>query len=504
MKPANRIYVGSEKAAQEQVAHYYDANVSGKLRDFVEGNDRVECAWQTIERWAPENLKSVLEIGCGAGAIAWRMSRLWPQSNVVGADISPHSLEVAEKLFTSQNLRFRRWPFPEGTSEEIFDLIVLMDVYEHVAEKDRLTLHQTLKKLRSPCGRIVLSFPTPRHLKYLREHSPEQIQPVDEDVDITTVSKLADDIGARVIFYQQVGVWHEADYAHAVLGNWEGWVKAQADSRSLQLVTAADTLIPNRPERLRRVHEKLGPESYPDPSDNSEIDYSAYINPACAVHSLDTFVSRSSIFKSLSSHLSEFSGTLLDIGCGHMPYKKTLLSPPSRVQKYIGLDLADNVYRRADLEWDGKDIPLNPGSIDCAVATEVFEHCPDPISVMQEIFRVLSPGGLLFFTVPFLWPLHDVPHDEYRYTPFALTRLLREAGFNDIKIQALGGWDASMAQLIGLWVRRRPMSNTKRELLSKLALPFVKILLKRDRLPNAFESNCMMTGLSGTARKSNV
>jgi 2-polyprenyl-3-methyl-5-hydroxy-6-metoxy-1,4-benzoquinol methylase len=491
----------SKIGPQEQVRNYYDERVSAKLRDFVEGNDRVEYAWRTIVGWAPEEPKNVLEIGCGTGAIAWRMSRLWPQSRVVGADISSHSLEVAEKLFASANLCFRQWPFPEYTPAEKFDLIVLMDVYEHVAERDRSTLHEKLRQLRIPGGRIVLSFPTPRHLRYLREHHPEQIQPVDEDVDLNTIFKLANDLGTNVIFYQDVGVWHEADYAHAVLGSWGGWVNAQGSNGKLGVTKTVRALVPTRPERLRRMHERLGPEYYPEHSANSEFDYKGYVNPVCTINSLDTFAARRSVFASLSSHLAEFSGTVLDIGCGHMPYKKTLLSPPSRVQKYIGLDLADNTYRRPDLEWDGKNIPREAASIDCAIATEVFEHCPDPMSVMREVFRILNPGGLLFFTVPFLWPLHDAPHDEYRYTPFALTRLLREAGFEDIKLKALGGWDASMAQLIGLWVRRRPMSNKKRELLSKLALPLVKLLLKRDRLPTEFESNCMITGLAGTAKK---
>jgi hypothetical protein len=52
---------------------------------------------------------------------------------------------------------------------------------------------------------------------------------------------------------------------------------------------------------------------------------------------------------------------------------------------------------------------------------------------------MLKPGSLLFFTVSFLWPLHDVPRDAYRYTPFALERHLRNSGFAQIKLKALGG-----------------------------------------------------------------
>jgi hypothetical protein len=62
----------------------------------------------------------------------------------------------------------------------------------------------------------------------------------------------------------------------------------------------------------------------------------------------------------------------------------------------------------------------------------------------QEIARVLDRRGFLFLTVPFLWPLHHVPHDQHRITPFAMQRYLEENGFEEIRLQALGGWDASM------------------------------------------------------------
>src|SRR5262249_8031544 len=174
-------------------------------------------------------------------------------------------------------------------------------------------------------------------------------------------------------------------------------------------------------------------------------------------------------------------GTLLDIGCGDMPYRRLLLSSQSAVKTYIGLDLKNSGYTQPDLYWNGRHIPLKTCSVNCAIAIEVLEHCPSPQIILREAIRVLKPGGVFVCTTPFLWPLHCVPHDEYRYTPFSLSRLFSRAGFEKIQFGALGGWDASLAQMIGLWVRRRPMAERKRSVLSSLAVPVVRYLLSHDR-----------------------
>src|SRR5439155_10736100 len=122
-------------------------------------------------------------------------------------------------------------PLGTETFTDKFDLIVLMDVYEHIAVVDRLGLHQALKDLCNDHGRIVLSFPTPGYLAWLRQHQPDQIQPVDENISIETIAALASDTNTEVLLYQEVNVWHEGDYAHAVLGR-RKWDAAATNSHT--------------------------------------------------------------------------------------------------------------------------------------------------------------------------------------------------------------------------------------------------------------------------------
>lgn len=222
---------------------------------------------------------------------------------------------------------------------------------------------------------------------------------------------------------------------------------------------------------------------------------------------LDRFYIRTSILNAINSNISNFKGELLDVGCGKMPYRNHLFEH-STIQRYIGLDihgaLLYDAHTKPDFTWDGKKMPFEDGSFDCAFATEVLEHCPDPEVVLKETFRVLKPNGIFFFTVPFLWNLHEVPHDEYRYTPFSLERHLSNSGFKDISISATGGWHASMAQMLGLWVRRSPIPKTTRKILSILIRPLVRYLASKDKPENiVFKEGQMITGLYGTAIKKN-
>jgi SAM-dependent methyltransferase len=231
-----------------------------------------------------------------------------------------------------------------------------------------------------------------------------------------------------------------------------------------------------------------------------------FLNPK-PFSGLDVVALRRGILAALERTLPSFQGTLLDVGCGKMPYKKMLLSHPSGVTRHIGLDLATGRYALFgpfDLEWDGEHIPLSDNSVDCAIATEVLEQCPHPDIILREVHRVLKPAGTFFFTVPFLWPVHDPPYDQYRFTPFALDRELHAQGFVDIRLDPLGGWDASLSQMIALWVRRRPMNRWIRMLLTALTMPLVLLLLGIDRVPRRsieYEKTVMITGIAGTCKK---
>jgi len=233
-------------------------------------------------------------------------------------------------------------------------------------------------------------------------------------------------------------------------------------------------------------------------------EYDNFINIPFKVENLDLYFQRKSILQAITSSLPSFKGDLLDAGCGKMPYKKYILSN-SKVKEYVGLDIETAVVYdeqvQPDVTWDGKTMPFPDNSFDCVFATEVLEHVPYPDTYLGEVYRVLKKDGVFFFTTPFLWPLHEVPYDEYRYTPFSMERILRKNRFVNLKVNALGGWNASLGQMIGLWVKRSPMSSRKKKILKMISLPILKYLYRYDNPNPDFYRSTMITGIYGIAYK---
>ena len=124
------------------------------------------------------------------------------------------------------------------------------------------------------------------------------------------------------------------------------------------------------------------------------------------------------------------TGTILDIGCADRWVQRYL----SEDCTYIGLDYPGTgsaIYgSRPDVFADAAALPIRGGSLDAVVALEVIEHVRDPAAALAEISRVLRSGGKLLLSIPFLYPVHDAPHDFQRLTIHGLQRDVALAGLN--------------------------------------------------------------------------
>jgi SAM-dependent methyltransferase len=133
------------------------------------------------------------------------------------------------------------------------------------------------------------------------------------------------------------------------------------------------------------------------------------------------------------------SGKLLDLGCGHVPlysaYKEI-------IDENICIDWAESLHQNEFLDVIHdltKPLPLDSESFDTVVCSDVLEHIPTPAAAIQEISRVLKPGGVLLLNVPFMYWVHEAPYDFHRYTEFALKRLCEISDLDVIQLNPVGG-----------------------------------------------------------------
>lgn len=133
------------------------------------------------------------------------------------------------------------------------------------------------------------------------------------------------------------------------------------------------------------------------------------------------------------------SGRLIDLGCGKVPlyeaYKNYVTDSlcsdwPASLHKNPFLD------RECDLN---SVLPFDDNQFNTVLLSDVLEHISNPQQLCSEMYRILAPGGKVILNVPFFYKLHEVPHDYYRYTKYALLKFADDSKFTVISIQETGG-----------------------------------------------------------------
>lgn len=142
---------------------------------------------------------------------------------------------------------------------------------------------------------------------------------------------------------------------------------------------------------------------------------------------------------------------VLDVGAGSCPYRKLFEHCVYRAQDATSLEplqlRGKAGYGSMDYYCDATAIPVRDGEFDAVLCTEVLEHVPEPIRVIQELARVLKPGGKLILSAPLGSWLHQEPLHFYGgYTPHWYNRFLPAAGFGELLIQPNAGFFSAFGQ----------------------------------------------------------
>ncbi len=166
-------------------------------------------------------------------------------------------------------------------------------------------------------------------------------------------------------------------------------------------------------------------------------------------------------------------GKVLDIGCGNRQME-SLLGPDTA---YIGLDYptthAKGYVGRPDLFGDGQCLPFRAASFDAVIALDVLEHLPSPEQCIREAARVLRDGGQLILQTPFLYPLHDMPHDFQRWTLPGLEAIVQRRGFEIAERRIFGAPCETAAVLTAIALARASLDSLRHRSTAVLLVPLL-------------------------------
>jgi len=105
--------------------------------------------------------KHLLDAGSGPGIISFELGRQFPEANVQGVDIREDAVRISNHIagkIGAFNVKFRRTAIEDLNDKDFFDLIVCVDILEHI--EDDLEAIKVLFRLITPGGILLLHIPS--------------------------------------------------------------------------------------------------------------------------------------------------------------------------------------------------------------------------------------------------------------------------------------------------------------------------------------------------------
>jgi SAM-dependent methyltransferase len=423
---------------------------------FQTGEKLVDWIFRTIDlRLVPEFAPtSILEYGCGVGRLAIPLARRG--APVVAVDRSPAMLHVARDIAARRGERIDFLTAVQFFAEaRQFDLVTCYSLLQRLPPREGLALLRRLLACLRPDGIGVFQFPyksTTRAgvagVRWLRQRLPL----VNSAVNVMRGKSAGDpymashtyDLDAVLLTFGELAVEScEIAFEH------------QPGFESLVVFVRAPSLAPTAPNPLAEpsvapidVRDVIAQTSLDDLNRAAE-EYFASLTD-WDHHLAKPFSTPEEAPALLVDVATLLQGlkllpgmTVLDFGAGtgwlsrfvtQLGCRAVLLDvSPS------ALAIARELYRRvpvvgekpaADfLVFDGRRIPLDDESVDRIISFHAFHHVANPSETLQELARVLKPGGIAGFIEP--GPYHSTTaQSQFEMRTYGVVE-------NDIDIHAI-------------------------------------------------------------------
>lgn len=188
-------------------------------------------------------------------------------------------------------------------------------------------------------------------------------------------------------------------------------------------------------------------------------------------YGMDSGITRNRINEALDEFENyRATNKMLDVGCGPGLF---LIEAKKRGWEVYGTEYTEKqvayLKEKEIVAIKGKltNQSFKSETFDVIISSEVIEHINNPIEEMQQFYRLLRKGGLVYITTPnfnalerFLlrgnYSLIEYPEHLCYYTPSTLHLLLALSGFKKVRIRTSG---ISIAQIKRSLSRKKKMKQ---------------------------------------------
>jgi len=171
------------------------------------------------------------------------------------------------------------------------------------------------------------------------------------------------------------------------------------------------------------------------------------------------------------------NGYVLDVGCGN----RWLAGKFESSNNYVGLDYPPTITQgyagHPDVFGDAAHLPFRKSSIDTILMLDVLEHLQSPESALEEAAKALKPGGHLILQVPFMYPLHDTPHDFRRWTIEGLRQLFSSYNLKIVEEFVYGHPAETAAAMTTIALAKGGLEALLKHRISMLLIPLIVLMI---------------------------
>ena len=450
-----------------------------RRRAFFESGDAlVASMFRAIElQLSPYfNPSAILEYGCGAGRLAIPLARRAARNAglVTAVDRSPAMLDAARREAGEHgvsNVQFRTPAELFSSGGQTFDFITCYFVMQRLPPDQGLPLLASLLDRLTPKGVAVFHIPfrstassALTALRWLRSAVPgmnalvntARRRPAGEPFVRSYTYDLAAVFGVlkaggietmHLVFEPHEGLETALLYVEkpAVRG-------AGASNDDAASIDVAELVEQTSIEELNRAAEEYF-------ASIANWDHQL-TKPFSQPHEAPTLLIDMAVL--LQGLQLTAGATVLDFGAGTGWFARFLTQLGCRVLlldvSETALAKARELYERLPiigdrpspefLRFDGRTVPLPDASVDRVLSFHAFHHVPHPVAILQELGRVLRPGGIAGFAEP--GPRHSrSPVSQFEMRNYrvvendvdvhAIWRAAKACGFRDLQLAVFHG-----------------------------------------------------------------